>query len=66
MKKINAVAAICAIMACFVYMQCKTAKPADPRGEAYAGAATCAKCHSANFQFFPAYGTLFGNSSGQS
>ncbi|WP_295792346.1 multiheme c-type cytochrome [Mucilaginibacter sp.] len=47
MKKINVVAAICAIMACFVYMQCKTAKPTDPRGEAYAGAATCAKCHSA-------------------
>lgn len=45
-KKINIVAAIGAIMFSVVYLQCKNSKPADPRGELYAGAATCAKCHS--------------------
>lgn len=28
-----------------VYLQCKSSKPADPRGDLYAGAASCEKCH---------------------
>ncbi|MFI5161375.1 MAG: multiheme c-type cytochrome [Sphingobacteriales bacterium] len=46
MKKINIVAAICVLMCTVVYMQCKTNKPSDPRGNAYAGAVKCMKCHS--------------------
>jgi hypothetical protein len=45
-KKINIVTAIGAIMFSVVYLQCKSSKPADPRGDLYAGAAACAKCHS--------------------
>jgi len=47
MKKINIVIAICAVMLCVVYQQCKSTKPSnDPRGDEYAGSATCIKCHS--------------------
>jgi len=48
MRKINIVLAICAVMLCVVYQQCKTNKTAtnDPRGDDYAGSATCIKCHS--------------------
>ena len=45
MKKINIVAAICAILFSIVYLQCKKGKPADPRGSAYAGSTACIKCH---------------------
>jgi hypothetical protein len=45
MKKINIVAAIGVIMFSVIYLECKTIKTADPRGELYAGSATCAKCH---------------------
>lgn len=45
-KKINIVTAIGVIMFSVVYLQCKNSKPADPRGDLYAGAAACAKCHS--------------------
>jgi nitrate/TMAO reductase-like tetraheme cytochrome c subunit len=48
MKKINIVGAILAVMLCVVYLQCTSTKITgnDPRGEAYAGSATCIKCHS--------------------
>jgi hypothetical protein len=47
MKKINIVLAICAVMLCVVYQQCKSTKTSgDPRGDEYAGSATCIKCHS--------------------
>jgi len=47
MRKINIVAAICAVILSVVYLQCKSTKSSnDPRGDAYAGSATCIKCHS--------------------
>ncbi|MEO6849209.1 MAG: multiheme c-type cytochrome [Mucilaginibacter sp.] len=48
MKKLSSViTGICAILACLVYLQCQTGKPTtDPRGEFYAGSASCVKCHS--------------------
>jgi len=46
MKKLNIVAAICAVLFSFVYLQCKNSKPTDPRGSMYAGSKSCIKCHS--------------------
>lgn len=46
MKKLNIVAAICAVLFSVVYLQCNINKAADPRGSRYAGSATCIKCHS--------------------
>lgn len=45
MKKTFIITVICAILIPVVYMQCRTGKPADPRGEAYVGSAACVKCH---------------------
>lgn len=46
MKKIYVIAAICILIISVSYFQCRTTKAEDPRGENYAGAATCVKCHS--------------------
>ena len=46
MNKISVVTTICAAIFSIVCLQCKPGKPADPRGELYAGASACAKCHS--------------------
>jgi len=46
MKKTRVIAAICGVLFCIVYLRCTTGKPADPRGNIYAGSAACAKCHS--------------------
>ena len=45
MRKLYIVAVICIMMFSVIYLQCTTSKPADPRGENYAGSATCVKCH---------------------
>ena len=36
----------------FILTQCFNSKPTDPRGEVYAGAASCIKCHSAQYDSF--------------
>src|SRR5258708_5368295 len=46
MKKIVAVSVILLLLACVLYLKFTGDKPVDPRGSAYAGSASCAKCHS--------------------
>lgn len=52
MKKINIVLVMSALLVSGVYLQCEKSKPADPRGDAYAGSATCIKCHNDTYQTY--------------
>lgn len=53
MKKIIIVTIICLALISLVYFQLtNTAKAADPRGEAYAGAKACNKCHGNQYQSY--------------
>ena len=45
MRKLTIITAICILVLSAVYFQCRSSKPADPRGDAYAGPASCANCH---------------------
>jgi hypothetical protein len=36
----------------FILTQCYSSKPADPRGEVYAGSESCKKCHSDVYNSF--------------
>ena len=46
MKKTWIATGIAVVLLAIVYLQCTSSKPADPRGNLYAGSAACAKCHS--------------------
>src|SRR3978361_2126034 len=46
MKKTWIATGIAVVLLAVVYLQCTNSKPADPRGNLYAGSASCAKCHS--------------------
>jgi hypothetical protein len=53
MKKVLIVSSICSIMLVVVYLRFgNKAATADPRGAAFAGAKTCAKCHAAIYNSY--------------
>ncbi len=52
MKKFAAISVILSIILIIVYLKFERTEPADPRGNSYAGSASCAKCHSNLYNSF--------------